>query len=128
MIGRNSGVQSTRDTYRCRRTPRPPRNDTLRVSHMLETSTATAPKPSAAQSTIDPVRAAVPLPSIIDPRCVGAAVRGLATLRLIHRAGLARSVRPMAHGRDLPVWEIADHDAASAWLADHPDLPEPDPG
>jgi hypothetical protein len=79
-------------------------------------------------STVDAVRAAVPIPAGIDPRCVGAAVRGLATLRLIRRAGPDRSRRPVAHARDLPRWEIADRDAAAAWLAEHPDLPAPDAG
>ena len=74
-------------------------------------------------STIDPVRALVPLPPGIDPRLIGAAVRGLAALRLIRRAGLDRSSRPEAHGRDLPLWEIADRAATLAWLASHPDLP-----
>ncbi len=76
-------------------------------------------------STTDPVRAVVPIPGGIDPRLVGAAVRALAELELIRRAGLARSTRPEAHGRDLPVWEIADRGTALAWLAAHPDLPNP---
>lgn len=75
-------------------------------------------------STTDPVRAAVPIPSGIDPRLVGAGVRGLGELRLIHRVGLSRSTRPEAHGRDLPVWAIADRAAALAWLDTHPDLPD----
>jgi hypothetical protein len=78
--------------------------------------------------TSDPLRAAVPLPSGTDPRVVGAAVRALATAGLIHRAGLARSTRPEAHGRDLPLWQIADPAAAAGWLADHPEPPEPDQG
>jgi hypothetical protein len=73
-------------------------------------------------STTDPVRAAVPIPEGTDPRLVGAAVRGLAELQLIRRAGLSRSVRPEAHGRDLPLWEIADPAAARAWLDSHPEL------
>jgi hypothetical protein len=76
-------------------------------------------------STIDPVRALVPLPTEIDPRLVGAAVRQFAALLLIHRAGLSRSVRPQAHGRDLPMWAVADRAAAVAWIASHPELPEP---
>ena len=78
-------------------------------------------------STCDAVRALVGIPPTIDPRLVGAAVRQLAELGLIRRAGLARSERPQAHRRDLVVWEIADSDAAAAWLADHPDLPDPEP-
>jgi hypothetical protein len=83
---------------------------------------------SSGPSTIDAARAAVPIPPGLDPRLVGAAVRGLAELRLIRRAGLSRSTRPQAHGRDLPLWQIADPAAAAGWLADHPELPEPDQG
>jgi hypothetical protein len=79
-------------------------------------------------STSDPVRLLVPLPPGTDPRLVGAAVRQLAVLRLISRAGLSRSVRREAHARDLPLWEIVDRDAALAWLSTHPELPEPDAG
>ena len=43
---------------------------------------------TAGPSTIDPIRAAVPLPPGIDPRLVGAAVRALATARVIRRAGV----------------------------------------
>jgi hypothetical protein len=77
-------------------------------------------------STCDPVRAAVPIPKGTDPRLVGAAVRRLAELGLIYRAGLSRTVRPVAHGRDLPLWALADRDAALAWLTDHPELPDLD--
>jgi hypothetical protein len=76
-------------------------------------------------TTSDPVRALVPLPPGTDPRLVGAAVRGLAELRLIRRAGLSRSTRPEAHGRDLPLWEIADRATALAWLAANPEMPTP---
>jgi hypothetical protein len=78
-------------------------------------------------STSDPVRALVPIPPGIDPRLVGAAVRQLAELGLIRRAGLVRSTRPEAHSRDLAVWELADRDAATAWLAAHADIPDPEP-
>jgi hypothetical protein len=78
-------------------------------------------------STSDPVRALVPIPPGIDPRLVGAAVRQLAEQRLIRRAGMGRSERPTAHRRDLPLWEAADRVAAAAWLAAHPDLPDPEP-
>jgi hypothetical protein len=83
---------------------------------------------TAGPSTSGPLRAVLPLPSGTDPRVVGAAVRGLATARLIGRAGLACFTRPEAHGRDLPLWAIADCAAVLTWLADHPELPEPDQG
>jgi hypothetical protein len=76
--------------------------------------------------TTDAVRAVVPIPLGTDPRLVGAAVRQLAALALIHRAGLSRSCRPIAHGRDLPLWAITDPADAAAWLAEHPELPPVD--
>jgi hypothetical protein len=76
-------------------------------------------------STCDPVRDLVPIPPGTDPRLVGAAVRQLAERDLIYRVGLSRSTRPQAHARDLPIWGIADPDAARAWLAAHPELPGP---
>jgi hypothetical protein len=79
-------------------------------------------------STCDPVRDMVPIPPGLDPRLIGAAVRALGEWGLTRRAGLTRSVRPEAHGRDLAVWGIADRAAALAWLARHPELPEPDQG
>jgi hypothetical protein len=79
-------------------------------------------------STIDAVRAAVPIPAGTDPRLVGAAVRGLAELGLIERAGLSRSARPEAHGRDLPLWGVTARGAALAWLGAHPALPDPGAG
>ncbi|MFL5341882.1 MAG: hypothetical protein ACJ8F7_17185 [Gemmataceae bacterium] len=79
---------------------------------------------TAGPSTIDPVRGLVPIPPGTDPRCVGAAVRGLAGLHLICRAGATRSCRPEAHGRDLPLWAIADQAAALEWLAANPETPE----
>jgi hypothetical protein len=79
-------------------------------------------------STIDPVRALVPIPSGISPKLVGPAVRALVKLKLVRRTGLSRSTRPEAHCRDLPVWAIADRPAARAWLAANPNLPEPDQG
>lgn len=71
-------------------------------------------------STTDPVRARVPAGTA--PRLVGAAVRALSGLNLIHRAGLSRPTRPEAHRRDLPVWAVSDRTAAPAWLRDHPEL------
>jgi hypothetical protein len=78
-------------------------------------------------STTDPVRTAVPIPAGTDPRLVGSAIRQLAELELIYRSGLSRSMRPEAHGRDLPLWAIADREGALAWLNLHHELPEPNP-
>jgi hypothetical protein len=81
-------------------------------------------------STTDPIRATVPIPTGTDPRLVGSAVRHLAELELIYRSGLSRSVRPEAHGRDLPLWAITDREGAVAWLNINPELPDliPAPG
>src|SRR5262245_60654873 len=77
-------------------------------------------------STIDPVRAAVPIPAGTDPRLIGAAVRQLAEWELIRRAGLSCSVRLEACGRDLSLWASADRAAALACMTTHPDLPDLD--
>jgi hypothetical protein len=34
----------------------------------------------------------------------------------------------MGHARPIAVWALIDRDAALAWLAAHPDLPDPDDG
>jgi hypothetical protein len=78
-------------------------------------------------STIDPIRAVVPIPDGIDPRLVGAAVRSVAELGLIYRAGMSRSMRPAAHRRDLLVRAVSDRDAVLAWLSTHPELPTVEP-
>jgi hypothetical protein len=78
-------------------------------------------------STTDPILAAVPIPPETDPRLVGSAIRQLAELELIRRAGLSRSLRPEAHGGDLPLWAISDRDAAAAWRSSHAELLESDP-
>jgi hypothetical protein len=78
--------------------------------------------------TSDPVRDVVPIPLGTDPRLVGAAIRDLALAGLIRQAGRRRSRRPVAHGRDLPVWAIADRAAALDWLRGHPESPDADSG
>ena len=86
------------------------------LAHLLDAGTATA----------DDVRAAVPLPHGIDPRVYGAAPDPLVEAGAIHHAGYTRSCRPVAHARPVVVWELADRDAAVAWLATHPELPPPE--
>lgn len=81
---------------------------------------------TAGADTSDPVRDLVPLPPGIDPRLVGAAVRGLAELDLIRSVGRRRSTRPQAHARQLDVWAVSDRDAALAWLTCHPEMPDPE--
>lgn len=74
----------------------------------------------------DDVRAVVPIPGDISPKFVGVVFRDLADAGILRRAGFRPSTRPAAHARPLSVWQLADADAASAWLnaynacADHP--------
>ena len=76
--------------------------------------------------TSDAVRALVPIPAGIDPRVVGAAVRALsADDGLIYSTGRRRSLRPLAHARNLDLWAVRDRAAAERWLADHPEPTEP---
>jgi hypothetical protein len=63
----------------------------------------------------------------IDPRYLGAVPKTLARVGIIHRVGYERSCRPIRHASIISTWEIADRDAALAWLDSHPDLPEPEP-
>jgi len=44
---------------------------------------------------------------------------------IIRRAGYTTSRRPTRHASVIAVWELADRAAALAWLARHPDLPDP---
>jgi hypothetical protein len=82
---------------------------------LLERDTATA----------DDVRRLVPMPPSINPKLVGAAVAGLADLDLMRQTGYVLSSRPEAHRRPVGIWTLADLDGALAWLAAHPDLPDP---
>jgi hypothetical protein len=80
-------------------------------------------------ATTDAVGLAVPMPPGIDPRCVGAAVRGLETLRLIRK--MRHAPRPIGPPRGArprpPEREITDRPASLDWLAAHPELPDPEP-
>jgi hypothetical protein len=82
---------------------------------------------AAGIATADDVRAAVELPGGISPRCYGAVPTPLADAGLIRPAGYRPSERPEAHARPVTVWQLADRAGALAWLAAHPDLPEPEP-
>lgn len=76
-------------------------------------------------ASADDVRDAVELPPVIDPRCLGSVPGRLAYDRIIRPAGFVRSTRPVRHASWLQIWELADREAAEAWLRDHPDLPDP---
>lgn len=72
--------------------------------------------------TADDVRAVVPIPPGIRPVVVGAALRDVALSGIVRRIGYRPSTRPAAHARPLAVWQLADRDAALAWLAAHPPI------
>jgi len=72
--------------------------------------------------TSDAVRALVEIPAGVDPRVVGAAVRGLSECGLIHSVGRRKSGRCVAHSRKLDLWSVRDEVTARAWLLAHPDL------
>jgi hypothetical protein len=70
----------------------------------------------------DDVRLVVPIPGDISPKLVGVVFRDLADAGILRRNGFRPSKRPAAHARPLSVWQLADADAARAWLAAHPRL------
>jgi hypothetical protein len=72
--------------------------------------------------TSDALRALIEIPSGVDPRVTGAAVRGLAKQGLILSIGRRKSRRGVAHARQLDLWAIADDATACAWLSKQPDL------
>lgn len=74
-------------------------------------------------ATIDAVRDAVPLPAATDPKAFGPVPGLLARAGIIRRAGFAPTVRPQGHARPVTIWELADADAARAWLRLHPPPP-----
>jgi hypothetical protein len=77
-------------------------------------------------ATADDVRAAVELPSGIDPNLFGCVPSLFARLGIVAFAGFDTSRRPARHAGLNRVWELIDPPAALRWLADHPDLPDPD--
>lgn len=79
---------------------------------------------AAGTGTIESARGAVELPSGINPKALGSVPGTLARCGIIRRVGFVRATRPEAHARPVTLWELADRDAASAWLATHPELPE----
>jgi hypothetical protein len=80
-----------------------------------------------ATATADDVRDAVALPPAINPVCLGVVPGLLARAGVIERAGFVESRRPDAHARPVSVWRLLDRAAALAWLAAHPDRPDPTP-
>jgi hypothetical protein len=85
------------------------------IRHLLDVGPATS----------DAARV-VPIPPGIDPRLVGAAVRGLsADDRIITVIGREKSRRPQAHARKLDLWSVRSAADAEHWLRTHPELPDP---
>jgi hypothetical protein len=76
-------------------------------------------------ATADDVRAAVELPSSIDPRSLGPVPGRLAYDKIIRPVGFVRSTRPERHASWLQVWALVDRAAALRWLDAHPDRPDP---
>jgi hypothetical protein len=66
-------------------------------------------------------------PDTIDPRWLGTVPGALAQAGIIRRVGYDKSCRPSRHASVLTVWQLADRQAASNWLARHPDCPDPEP-
>lgn len=77
------------------------------------------------EATADDVRDAVELPDGVNPVCLGVVPGPLARAGIIERVGFAESRRADAHARPVSVWRLADRNAALAWLATHPDRPDP---
>jgi hypothetical protein len=78
-----------------------------------------------AEATTDDVRRAVTLPDGIDPVCFGTVPGELARAGIVERARFAKTARPEAHARPVSVWRLRDRAVALAWLAAHPDRPDP---
>ena len=77
--------------------------------------------------TADDVRAAVPIPSNVNPKLNGAALRALAALGILTAGDYVPSGRPVAHARPVRVWHLADRDWAHLWLASNPEPAESEP-
>lgn len=76
-------------------------------------------------ATIDDVRDRVPLPDGVNPKAFGPVPGELAAAGIIVADGFTKSRRAESHARPVQVWRLADRDAALAWLAAHPDRPDP---
>jgi len=78
-------------------------------------------------ATADDVYGLLGLPSDIDPRCLGAVPKALASAGIIRAAGFVKSNRPQRNASYIRRWELVDRWAAVQWLAEHPDIPDPRP-
>src|SRR5262249_44911802 len=76
----------------------------------------------AGTATADDVRAVVELPPGLNPKLFGAVPRPLAKAGMIRAVGHVPTSRKEGHGRPVMRWQLADRDAALAWLGVNPDL------
>lgn len=72
--------------------------------------------------TIEDARDAVEVPEGFNPKAFGSVPGTLARSGIIRRVGYVTAQRRAAHARPVSLWELADRDAARAWLATHPEL------
>ena len=77
------------------------------------------------RATVDDVRRVVPCPEGVDPKAFGTMPGELAHARIIEADGFVKTTRPQGHARPVTRWRLKDRAAALTWLAEHPDLPEP---
>ncbi|MEW6251505.1 MAG: hypothetical protein AB1716_12715 [Planctomycetota bacterium] len=69
------------------------------------------------RATVDELRAALGMGDGGRTRWLGAVAGELARAGIIRRAGWVATSRRVAHARPVSLWELADADAARAWLA-----------
>jgi hypothetical protein len=69
------------------------------------------------QATVDDLHAALGQLADGNPRRLGAAMHGLRRAGLIRRLAFVETGRRVAHARPVSVWQLANADAARAWLA-----------
>lgn len=72
-----------------------------------------------AHATVDDVRAALELSDAEPARWLGCVPGELRRAGIIRRAGYVESGRAVAHCRPVSRWELADAQAARAWLRAH---------
>ena len=107
---------TTLDLLRERRAAIVRRGCRLLAGHLLEYGTA----------TMDNIAAELETPPDLDRRLLGAIPSTLAKAGIAVLMGYVRSTRPERHASVLAVWGLADRKTAQRWLADNPELPDPD--
>lgn len=77
-------------------------------------------------TTVDAVRASVPIPPGVNPSCMGAVPRELVADGIIRQAGYVKAEREERHAAVAVLWALANRHAALGWLAASPELPDDD--